>query len=82
ESKEGKILSNKKYVEYKAERGDKSGPVTCAGLKWNGKACACCMAGLYGCARCCGVWAIVNPVAGGVCESVWVTAFAGGCSVG
>ncbi|MBT9972760.1 hypothetical protein KN336_13535, partial [Staphylococcus aureus] len=27
-------------------------------------------------------WAIVNPIAGGVCEAVCGTAFAAGCSVG
>ncbi|HGZ3149566.1 TPA: putative immunity/bacteriocin fusion bifunctional protein [Staphylococcus aureus] len=82
ENKEGKILINKNYVEYKAEKVDKNRPVTYAGFKWNGKAFACSMAGLYACAHYCGVWAIVNPIAGGVCEAVCGTAFAAGCSVG
>ncbi|WP_460413832.1 putative immunity/bacteriocin fusion bifunctional protein, partial [Staphylococcus aureus] len=79
ENKEGKILINKNYVEYKAEKVDKNRPVTYAGFKWNGKAFACSMAGLYACAHYCGVWAIVNPIAGGVCEAVCGTSFAAGC---
>lgn len=82
ENKEGKILINKNYVEHKAEKVDKNKPVAYAGFKWNGKAFACSMAGLYACAHYCGVWAIVNPIAGGVCEAVCGTAFAAGCSVG
>ncbi|GAB5786712.1 hypothetical protein JMUB7518_27410 [Staphylococcus aureus] len=34
ENKEGKILINKNYVEYKAEKVDKNRPVTYAGFKW------------------------------------------------
>ncbi|WP_239557445.1 putative immunity/bacteriocin fusion bifunctional protein [Staphylococcus aureus] len=58
ENKEGKILINKNYVEYKAEKVDKNRPVTYAGFKWNGKAFACSMAGLY--ALCSLLWSMGN----------------------
>ncbi|WP_460997065.1 putative immunity/bacteriocin fusion bifunctional protein, partial [Staphylococcus aureus] len=66
----------------KAEKVDKNRPVAYAGVKWNGKAFAGSMAGLYACAHYGGVGAIVNPRAGGVGEAVCGTAFAAGGSVG
>lgn len=42
---------------------------------------ACSMAGLYTCIHYCGIWAVVNPIAGGTCEIVCGTAFALGCAM-
>lgn len=42
---------------------------------------ACSMAGLYTCIHYCGIWHVVNPIAGGTCDVVCGTAFALGCAV-
>lgn len=78
-NQEGKLLANKDYVE---KTPDKNTKILKAGFKWNGKSFSCSMAGLYACAHYCGVWAIVNPIAGGACQAVCGTAFAAACSVG
>ncbi|WP_229293688.1 putative immunity/bacteriocin fusion bifunctional protein [Staphylococcus ratti] len=68
-----KILVNKNYIEKKDS--------TTYGFTWNGKAFACSMGGLLACAHYCGIWLIVNPIAGGTCQAVCGTAFAAACSL-
>ncbi|WP_240622422.1 putative immunity/bacteriocin fusion bifunctional protein, partial [Staphylococcus lutrae] len=77
ENKEGKLIVNKNYI---AQEDNQNAPQA-VGFKWNGKAFACSMGGLYACAHYCGVWAIVNPIAGAGCEVVCGTAFAAACSL-
>lgn len=79
-NKNGKLLVNKNYVDNNSQ-GNNQDQTATRGFKWNGKSFACSMAGLYACAHYCGVWAVVNPIAGGTCEAVCGTAFAAACSV-
>lgn len=46
---------------------------------WNGQEFACNMTGLFACGQVCGVWAVVNPIAGGTCTAVCGTAFGVAC---
>ncbi|OZT76208.1 putative immunity/bacteriocin fusion bifunctional protein [Salinicoccus roseus] len=69
-------------IEYTPQVKDKSDMVSTADFTWNGKSFACSATGVLACGQYCGVWALVNPVAGGTCTVVCGLAFAAACSMG
>lgn len=49
-------------------------------FSFNGKSFVCSVAGLLACGQYCGIWALVNPIAGGTCAGVCGIAFAAACA--
>lgn len=68
-------------LEYSnAGENNNDGISTYASFNWNGQSFACSATGLFACAQFCGVWALVNPIAGGTCGAVCGLAFAAACA--
>lgn len=69
----------KENVKENADKADKADKITTFSFKWNGKTFACGMSGILLCMQYCGVWALVHPGAGFVCDLACNTAFVIAC---
>lgn len=67
-------------MEYIPETDNSSDGISTYDFNWNGKSFACSATGLLACGQYCGVWALVNPIAGGTCGAICGTAFAAACA--
>lgn len=60
--------------------GNNSGLITPFDFEFNGKSFACSLTGLFACISYCGIWHLVNPVAGVTCDILCGGAFSFACS--
>ncbi|GIQ63408.1 hypothetical protein PACILC2_19760 [Paenibacillus cisolokensis] len=60
--------------------GNNSGFITPFDFEFNGRSFACSLTGLFACISYCGIWHLVNPVAGVTCDFLCGGAFAFACS--
>ncbi|OWR30565.1 hypothetical protein CDO73_11705 [Saccharibacillus sp. O23] len=75
------LLANYQNTDTQNQQKDSLSAKAAGGMfLWNGKSFTCSVVGLYACAQYCGVWALVNPIAGGGCSVVCGVAFAAACS--
>ncbi|MCO4338802.1 putative immunity/bacteriocin fusion bifunctional protein [Staphylococcus agnetis] len=82
---EEKLIINYKDTQNDAkstsDNAEKNTVIRASSFKFAGKSFACGMGGVLACGHYCGIWAIVNPIAGGTCGAVCGTAFTAACSL-
>lgn len=72
--------SNNIIVNYNiANDDDNGGEISTLDFKWNGQTFVCGMSGVFLCIQYCGVWTLINPGAGVICDIACGAAFTIAC---